>query len=293
MRHTGAVQLPRRRAPKPVEPLGPDAAQQAEWDAELASPLHGRRVAILALALVALLVAGVLVVARVRGDGGLLALGSTPRSSTIPPVENLDPITGDPLFEGSQSIAPGDPLVPAQPGVPPAGATDPAAAAAAAAAAGQPAAAGGTTGGVTGTGDGAGSGIPIPTTGPGGAGGGGATTTTTSPGGTTTTTVPGQPPPPPSCSVSGASVSPNPVARKGQSGRLSDDLKVEFRPTAPCGTSFRVQVNGLNLAAAARQGGLFVATIQANSASWNAGSYPIAVKISGGTTIATIQLTVT
>ena len=284
------MQLPRRRAPKPAEPLGPDAAQQAEWDAELASPLHGRRVAILALGLVALLVVGVLVIARARGDGGLLALGSTPRSSTIPPVENLDPITGDPLFDGSQAIAPGDPLAPGQPGVPPAGATDPAAAAAA----GQPAAAaGGTTGGVPGTGGGAGSGIPIPTTGPGGAGGGGATTTTKPPGGTTTTTAPGQPPPLPSCSVSEASVAPNQVGLKGQSGRLSQDLKVEFRPTAPCGTSFRVQVNGLNLAASARQGGLFVATIQANSASWSAGSYPIAVKISGGTTIATIQLTVT
>jgi hypothetical protein len=289
--------MPGRRSEPgaPAEPsvaLGPDAEQQAAWDADGARSGHRRRLAVLALGLAALLVVGVLVVARARGEGDILALGSSPMSSTIPPLENLDPLTGDPLFEGSQVIAPGDPAVPGAGAV-----IDPATGAPVDTAA--PAAGGGQTGATGGTSDGSGSGsgsgvagggIPTPTTRP--STGGGATTTT-APAASTTTTVPGQPPPPPSCTVTGSSVSPNPVGLRGQSGKLDSNLRVEFRPTAPCGTSFRVQVNGLDLVAGSGGGGLFVATISGDSASWSRGTYPIAVKITGGTTIATIQLTVT
>jgi hypothetical protein len=281
--------------------LGPDAEQQAAWDADGTRPAHRRRLAVLALGLAALLVVGVLVVARARGEGDILALGSSPTSSTIPPLENLDPLTGDPLFEGSQVIAPGDSAVPgAGAGIDPAtGApVDAAAGGGQTGATGASGATGDGSGGSGGGGSGgggsgsgvAGGGNPTPTTRP--STGGGATTTT-APAASTTTTVPGQPPPPPSCTVTGSSVSPNPVGLRGQSGKLDSNLRVEFRPTAPCGTSFRVQVNGLDLVAGSGGGGLFVATNSGDSASWNAGTYPIAVKITGGTTIATIQLSVT
>lgn len=288
------MKLPGRRPAPPAvaaPPLGPDAEQQAAWDAE-GAPLHPRRKAILALGLAALLVVAVLVVARARGDGDILALGSSPKSSsTIAPVPNLDPITGDPLFEGSQ-LLPGD-TVPgggpagAQPGA--AGPVDPGAAAAAGGGgqAGSGATPGDQSGGV------AGGGVPTPTTRPGSAGGGATTTPTTQGGGApASTTIVSGPPPSAACSVTDQSVDPARVGLKGQSGKLDSNLKVQFRPASACGSGFRVQVNGQDVAAAPGPGGLFVATISGDAANWAPGAYTISIRNSAGSVIVGIPLAV-
>lgn len=290
------MRLPGRRPAPPAEaalPRRADAEQQAAWDAD-GAPVHPRRKAILALGLAALLVVAVLVVARARGDGDILALGSTPKSSsTIAPVPNLDPITGDPLFEGSQ-LLPGD-TVPgggpagAQPGA--AGVVDPGAAAGGAGGGGQ--AAGGATPGDQ-SGGVAGGGVPTPTTRPG-SGGGGATTTSTTQGGgnppASTTIAPG-PPPSPACSVTDQSVDPARVGLKGQSGKLDSNLKVQFRATSACGSGFRVQVNGQDVPAAPGPGGLLIATISDDAGNWARGAYTISIRNSAGAVIVGIPLTV-
>lgn len=292
------MRLPGRRpapAAEPAPPPGTDAEQQAAWDADGAL-VHSRRTAILALGVAALLVVAVLVVARARGDGDILALGSSPKSSTtVAPVTNLDPITGDPLFEGSQLI-PGD-TVPgggpagAQPGAP--GAVDPGAAAAAAGGGTAPTGEGAATPGDQ-SGGVAGGGVPIPTTRPG-SGSGGATTTPTTQGGgnppASTTTVPGASP---SCSVTEPSANPNPVSAQGQSGKLDDDVTLRFRPSS-CGTTFRmIGPSGLNIPAGGNPDGSYSATIpNDDNRGWQPDqTYTISIRNAANAQIGTIDLRV-